>query len=130
MNRSVVVGLVLIFAMTTKSFGYISGIAIQTDKASSMSVYVNGKLYNKQPGKFVRIKSIPGVFRIQVKVFNPHDKIWYIVRKDIKAEKGIEQVYNVVFAPGKRPVLVAGKKYPVYTKYFLNPVLYNKNPIG
>jgi hypothetical protein len=62
-------------------------------------------------------------------VFNPYDRIWYLVRKDIKAEKGYEQVYNVIFSPGKKPQLQAGRRYPVYSKYFLNPALYNKHPI-
>jgi hypothetical protein len=129
MKNVVAVGLVLIFAAATDCFAYISGIAIQSEQSSNMSVYVNGKLYNKQPGRFVRIKSTPGLFHIQVKVFNPYDRIWYLVRKDIKAEKGYEQVYNVIFSPGKKPQLQAGRRYPVYSKYFLNPALYNKHPI-
>jgi|GEM_PF-602380 len=130
MKKLLVAGLVLMLLSVNETFGYNSGIAIQTEKSSNMSVYVNGKLYNKQPGKFVRIKSTAGLFHIQVRVLNPYDKVWYIVRKDIKAVKGYEQFYRVVFAPGKKPQLQAGRKYPVYSKYFLNPVLYNKHPVS
>lgn len=109
-------------------FAYSSSIAIQTEKSSSMQVYVNGKLYNKQPEKFVRIKSNPGLFKIEVKVLNPYDKEWYMVRKDVRVEKGFEFYYKIEFAEGKRPELKAIRRYPVYSHYFLNPALYNRHP--
>lgn len=109
-------------------FGYSSTIAIQTEKNSAMQVYVNGKLYNKQPNSFVRIKSNAGLFKLQVKVLNPYDKEWYMVRKEVRIEKGFEFYYKVEFAEGKRPQLKAIRRYPVYTHYFLNPALYYKHP--
>lgn len=127
--KKLLIAVLLVFSMS-RSFAYISGIAIQTENSSNMSVYVNGKLYNKHPGKFVRIKSLPGLFHIEVKVLNPYDKVWYIVRKDIKVQKGYELYYKMVFARNKRPQIQAVKRYPVYTKYFLNPMLYNKHPIS
>lgn len=121
----------LLLAITSSSaFAYISGIAIQTDNASDMQVYVNGKLYNKNPEKFVRIKSQPGLFHLEVRVLNPFDKVWYIVKKDIRVEKGYEFYYKMVFEDGARPQIQEVKKYPVYTKYFLKPTLYNKHPIA
>lgn len=114
--------------MSTQASAYISGIAIQAENSSTMQVYVNGKLYNKQPGSFVRIRSLPGLFHIEVKVLNPYDKKWYLVRKDITVEKGFEFYYKMVFAKGQRPQIQAVKKYPVYSRYFLNPILYNRNP--
>lgn len=128
MKKIVVASLLAVFSFP--AFAYISGIAIQTDASSEMQVYVNGKLYNKQPGKFVRIRSLPGTFHIQVKVLNPYDKQWYIVKKDIKVEKGYEFYYKMVFSRGRRPSIQAVKRYPVYSKYFLNPALYNRNPIS
>jgi hypothetical protein len=121
---------ILTTMMSIQAHGYISGIAIQTEKTSSMQVYVNGKLYNKQLSKFVRIKSLPGLFHLEVKVLNPYDKTWYIVRKDIRVENGYELYCKMIFAKGKRPTIQAIKKYPVYSKYFLNPVLYNQHPIS
>ncbi len=125
-----VIVLLLLAAISNYAHAYISGIAIQTDKSSDIQVYVNGKLYNKTPGKFVRIKSQPGLFHLEVKVLNPYDRTWYIVRKDVTVEKGFEFYYKMVFARGQRPRIQEVKKYPVYTKYFLNPSLYNKNPIA
>jgi hypothetical protein len=120
----------LLIALSWQAQAYISGIAIQTEKSSNLQVYVNGKLYNKQPGKFVRIKSLPGLFHIEVKVFNPYDKTWYVIRKDVTVEKGYEVRYKMIFAKGKKPQLQVVDKYPVYTKYFLNPSLYNRHPIS
>jgi hypothetical protein len=128
--KTVVLGFIFSMVFSSASYAYISGIAIQSEKSSNMSVYVNGKLYNKQPGKFVRIKSLPGLFHVQVKVFNPQDKVWYILRKDIRVEKGYEFYYKVVFAKNRRPELQEVRRYPVYSKYFLNPMLYNRNPIS
>ena len=120
----------LLIVISYNANAYISGIAIQTEKSSNMQVYVNGKLYNKQPGKFVRIKSLPGLFHVEVKVLNPYDKRWYIVRKDITVDKGFEMYYKVIFTKGKSPQLNEIRKYPVYSRYFLNPTLYNQHPIS
>lgn len=121
--------LITLLAMSTcYAFAYSSTIAIQTEKSSSMQVYINGKLFNKQPENFVRIKSNAGLFKVEVKVLNPYDKVWYMVRKDVRVEKGFEFYYKIEFAEGRRPELKAIRRYPVYSHYFLNPALYNKHP--
>jgi hypothetical protein len=127
--KNVVVAVFLLM-ISSPSFCYISGIAIQTEKTSNMQVYVNGKLYNKQLSKFVRIKSLPGLFHVEVKVLNPYDKAWYVVRKDITVDRGYELYYRMVFKRGQKPRIQEIKKYPVYSKYFLNPMLYNQHPIS
>jgi hypothetical protein len=119
----------LLFA-SVELMAYDSGIAVQTEKGTTMQVYVNGKLYNKQPGKFLRVRSTPGLFHLEVKVLNPWNKQWYIVRKDIRVEKGYEFQYKVVFVNRGKPELKEVKKYPMYSKYFLNTNLYNKHPIA
>jgi hypothetical protein len=121
---------VLLAIVSNYAHAYISGIAIQTEKRSNMQVYVNGKLYNKSPEKFVRIKSKPGLFHVEVKVLNPYDHNWHLVRIDIKVEKGYEFYYKMVFAKGKKPEIHEVRRYPVYTKYFLNPMLYNRHPVS
>lgn len=129
MKRLIVVALLLVGSIQS-SFAYISGFAIQTDKNSTFQVYVNGRLQSGQPKSFVRIKSNPGMYHVKVKVLNPHDKEWYILRKDIRVTKGYEFYYKVDFSKGKRPVLQLVKRYPVYSRYFSNPSLYNKHPVG
>ena len=126
-----VMGTVLIMLFFSfSSFAYLSGIAIQSERKSNMQVYVNGKLYNKQPGNFVRILSKPGLFHLRVKVLNPFDKEWYMVHKDIRVEKGYEFYYKIVFKKGISPRIQEIKKYPVYSTYFLNPTFYNRHPIS
>lgn len=125
--KTVLLGALLLVTAYTAN-AYISGIAIQTDKSSNMQVYVNGKLFNKQPGNFVRIKSKPGLFHVKVKVLNPHDNVYYVVNKDIRVEKGYEFFYKMIFEKGKRPRIQEIRRYPVYSKYFLNPILYNRHP--
>lgn len=125
--------LIFLFVLTTVScsaFAYISGIAIQTDKNSSMQVYINGQLRGTQTKSFVRIKSNPGLYKVMVKVLNPHDKEWYVLRKDVRVTRGYEFYYKVDFTQGKRPVLQLVKRYPVYSHYFLNPNMYNKHPVS
>jgi len=119
-----------LLASSCSLFAYDSGIAVQTEKGTTMQVYVNGKLFNKQPGKFVRVRSTPGLFHLEIKVLNPWNKIWYIVRKDIRVDKGFEFQYKVVFINKTKPELREIKKYPVYSKYFLNPGLYNRLPVS
>lgn len=121
--------ILIVSALSNPIYAYISGIAIQADRNSSMQVYINGKLYNKHPGSFVRIPSKPGIFHVQVKVLNPYDKDWYLVRKDIRVEKGYEFYYKIIFSKGQRPRIEALKRYRVYSRYFLNPKLYNQHPI-
>jgi hypothetical protein len=35
-----------------------------------------------------------------------------------------------VFTNRQKPALVEVKRNPVYSKYFLNPVLYNRHPVA
>lgn len=128
--KGLFVGVFLGMVMVSPAYAYISAIAIQTDASSTMQVYVNGKLYNKRPGQFVRIKSKPGLFHVEVKVLNPFDKRWYMVKKDITVEKGYEFYYRMEFISGRRPRITEVKRYPVYSRYFLNPSLYNKHHIS
>ena len=125
----VVIFVFLLFC-SIASQAYISGIAIQTDRSSIMQVYINGRLYNKQPGKFVRIASKPGLYHVKVKVLNPYNRETYLIKKDIWVEKGYEFYYKIVFVKNQRPTIQAVKRYPVYSRYFLNPMLYNKHPIS
>lgn len=127
--KRVFFGLIL-FLMLAPAYAYLSAISIQTHKASSMQVFVNGKLYNRTPEKFVRIRSNPGIYHIQVKVLNPYDKEWYMLRSRIRVDRGFEFFYKVVFAPDAKPKLIAVRQYPVYSRYFINPDLYNRHPVG
>jgi len=127
--KQLVVVLILV-ASFNSAFAYISGISIQTDKNSTLQVYINGKLRTAQSKSFVRIRSNPGLFHVMVKVLNPNDKEWYVLRKDVRVTKGYEFFYKVDFSKGKRPVLQLVKRYPVYSHYFLNPGLYNKHPVS
>ena len=127
--KSAAVGFVFLI-ISISSFGYISGIAIQTEKSSNMQVYVNGKLYNRVPGNFVRVKSQPGLFHVEVKVLNPYNKTWYLVKKDIWVEKGLEFYYKVVFKKNQQPELKEIRRYPVFSQYFLNSSLYNRHPVS
>jgi len=122
-----VFAIVLLFC-SLSSYAYISGIAIQTDRHVSMQVTINGKVINKEPESFVRIKSQPGLFHLQLKVLNPDNKIWYVIHRDVKVEKGLEFFYKVTFGPDGRPIFKLIKEYPVYSKYFLNPSMYNQHP--
>ena len=119
----------LLMISSFQLFGYDSGIAVVTEKGSHMQVYVNGKLYNKNPGSFVRVKSTPGLFHVEVRIMDTNTRKWYTVKKDIRAEKGFELKYKVVFRNSK-PELVELQKYPIYSKYFLNPSLYNKHSVS
>jgi hypothetical protein len=109
---------------------YVSGISIQTEKNSAMQVYVNGKLRNTEGKSFVRIKGNPGLYHVAVKVLNPYDKEWYMLRKTVRVTKGYDFYYKVNFTKGRQPFLELVKRYPVYSKFFLNPSLYNKHPIS
>jgi hypothetical protein len=118
--------LIMVLGISSAAWAYDSGIALVTEEGMSMQVFVNGKLYNKHPGKFVRVRSSSGLFHIEVKVMNPANKKWYTTRKDIRAEKGFELQYKVIFV-NSRPQIVEVKKYPIYSRYFLNPTLYNRH---
>src|SRR5262245_35785504 len=122
--------LVLLLVSSLHVLAYDSGIAVQTEKNTTMQVSVNGKLYNKQPGKYVRVRSTPGLFHLEVKVLNAWNKQWYIVRKDVRINKGYEFQYKVVFVNKNRPELVEVSRYPVYSRYYLNMGLYNIHPVS
>jgi hypothetical protein len=124
------IGCVLVFAfISTSCAAYISGIAIQSEKGSNIQVFVNGKLYNKRPEKFVRIRSTPGLFHIELRVFNTYFREWQVVKKDVRLKKGYDTYYRVVFVNHKAALLEV-KRYPIYSKYFSNPALYNRHPVS
>lgn len=119
----------LVFVLASlASYSYDSGIALTTEKGYSMQVYVNGKLFNKEPGKFVRVRSTPGLFHVEVRLYNAADKKWYFLKKEIRAEKGFELQYKISFV-NSEPQMIEVQKYPVYSKYFLNPSLYNRHSV-
>ena len=121
--------IVVMSMLSLSSYAYIGGIAIQSDKHASMQVTVNGKVYNKQPGSFVRIKSQPGLFHLQLKIWSAQNKAWYVLHRDVRVHKGLEYFYKVEFAANGKPVFRLEREYPVYSKYFWNPALYTKSPI-
>ena len=123
-------GLVFILALTISAVqASSSAIAIQAEKNSSMQVYINGKLLNANAKSFVRVRSNAGLLRVELKVLNPHDKVWYVIRKDVHAEKGYEFYYKVLFPKNKRPILELVKRYPVFNSYFNASSLY-KYPVA
>lgn len=122
--------LMLLLAGSSAAMAYDSGIAVLTDKSTTMRVYVNGKLINKQSGHYIRTRSTPGLFHLEVKVRNPWNQQWYIVKKDVRVDKGFEFQYKIVFVNRTWPELKEIKRYPVYSKYYLYPNLYNRHPIS
>jgi len=121
--------LLLLVAVPLFSSAFTSGIAFETAKNSSMQVVVNGKICNASAKTFVRVKSNPGLYHVEITVLNPHDKVWYKVRKDVRVEKGFEFYYKVVFEKNKRPTIEFIKRYPSFYNYY-NPAVIYKNPIA
>jgi hypothetical protein len=122
--------LMFLLASSTAALAYDSGIAVLTDKSTTMRVYINGKLISKQSGNYIRTRSSPGLFHLEVKVLNPWNQQWYVVKKDVRIDKGLEFQYKIVFVNRTWPELKEIKRYPVYSKYYLYPNLYNRHPIA
>lgn len=118
----------LLMLLSFSCSGYLSGIAIENNAGSKMQVFINGKQYSKKSDKFVRVRSSPGVLHVELRVFNKFIGQWQVVRKDVRLTRGYDSYFKVVFV-NRRPVLKEMKKYPVYSKYYLNQALYNKHPI-
>ena len=108
-------------------FAYTSGIAISSDKSVVVQVFVNGKLYNKTPSHFIRIKSTEGLFHLRVKILNVRDHTWQEINQSVSISKGFEYQYTVVQKEGKMPELSHVKRYPIYSRYFLDYALYTRS---
>jgi hypothetical protein len=124
MKRVIFIFLLNVIFFSASAF--CSGLAFQTEKNSTMRVIINGKLCNTTAKSFVRVASNAGLFHVEIKVLNPYDKVWYVVRKDVTIEKGYDFYYKVDFQKGKRPVLTLVKRYPVFNRDYSNPFLINK----
>lgn len=120
--------IVVLFACA-QARAYDSGIAIQSDKDVSLIVFVNGKLYNKHPDHLVRVRSTAGSFHLEVKVHDHKTNKLYSIKKNIVVKKGYEIKFRLEFS-GSLPVLRETHSYPIYSKYFLRPSLYNKHYIS
>lgn len=121
--------LMILFVLLFSSFlvnTYTSGIAISTSRSSVVQVFVNGKLYNKAPSNFIRIRSTEGTFHLKVKILNLQSRTWQEVVKTVHITKGFEYYFSIVEQEGKKPQLSQIKRYPIYSKYFLNYSLYTK----
>jgi hypothetical protein len=124
--KSVVLSVVL-FAASHLLFAYTSGIAISSDKSVVVQVFINGKLYNKVPSHFIRIKSTEGLFHLRVKILNLRQHTWQEVRQTVRITKGFEYQYTIVQKEGKSPELRQTKRYPIYSRYFLDYSLYSRS---
>lgn len=123
-------GVVIIFLVLficTKAQAYTSGIAISAVRKSELvQVFVNGKLYNKTPSNFIRIKSTQGTFHLRVKILNVQTRETHEIVQTIKISKGFEYYYEIKYEQGKAPKLIQMKRYPIYSRYFLDYGLYTK----
>ncbi len=122
-----IVLLVLLVVSTHLLFAYTSGIAISSDKSVVVQVFVNGKLYNKVPSNFIRIKSTEGVFHLRVKILNLQAHTLQEVKCTVHITKGFEYQYAIVQKEGKPPELRQTKRYPIYSRYFLDYGLYTRS---
>jgi hypothetical protein len=127
MKRLIFISLLAVLPVSSRAFS--SGLAFQTEKNSSMQVVVNGKICNASAKTFVRVKSNPGLYHVEITVLNPYDKVWYKIRKDVNVEKGFEFYYKIVFEKNKRPSVEFISRYPSFYNYY-NPVLPYRNPIA
>jgi hypothetical protein len=119
-----VVAVVLLVVCCHWATAYTSGMAFISDKSVVMQVYVNGKLYNKNASNFIRIKSTEGLFHLRVKILNLKDRTWHEITQSIRISKGFEYQFSVVRKEGKKLELHQIKRYPVYSRYFLDYTLY------
>lgn len=116
--------LILACLLARVAFGYTSGIAISTGGTSVIQVFVNGKLCNKSPEKYVRIKAPAGTFHVRVKLLNIKNGRWQEWEQTISIDRGFEHQFTVVQPVGKTPQLTQIKRYPIYSEYYLNYSLY------
>jgi hypothetical protein len=126
MRRGILIAF-LIFVFSTTVQAYTSGIAISAVRKSEVvQVFVNGKLYNKTPSNFIRIKSTQGTFHLRVRIFDIHTRQKHEVVQTIRVSKGFEYYYEIKHAEGKLPKLIQIKRYPIYSRYFLDYGLYTR----
>ena len=121
--------LMILFVLLFSSFlvnAYTSGIAISTNKSSVVQVFINGKLYNKSPSNFIRIRSTEGTFHLKVKILNLQNRTWQEVIKTVRIAKGFEYYFSIIEQEGKKPELSQTKRYPIYSRYFLDYSLYTR----
>lgn len=119
--------IVLVLFMCAKAQAYTSGIAISAVRKSELvQVFVNGKLYNKTPSNFIRIKSTQGTFHLRVKILNIHTRERQEIVQTIKISKGFEYYYEIKYEQGKASKLIQMKRYPIYSRYFLDYGLYTR----
>jgi hypothetical protein len=121
-----VIILLLLIITSPILFAYTSGIAISSNKSTLVQVFVNGKLYNKAPSNFIRIRSTAGTFHLKVKILNLHTRTWQEVVKTVHIVKGFEYYFSIIEKEGKKPELSQTKRYPIYSRYFLDYSLYTR----
>ncbi|NBP67388.1 MAG: hypothetical protein EBR30_04365 [Cytophagia bacterium] len=126
MRRGILI-VFLIFVFSIAVHAYTSGIAISAVRKSEVvQVFVNGKLYNKTPSNFIRIKSTQGTFHLRVRILDIHTRQKQEVVQTIRISKGFEYYYEIKHTEGKLPKLIQIRRYPIYSRYFLDYGLYTR----
>lgn len=117
----------LFLLLCNQTQAYTSGIAISAVRKSEVvQVFVNGKLYNKTPSNFIRIKSTQGVFHLRIKILNLTTQERLEINQTIRISKGFEYFYEIRHSEGEKPQLVQKRRYPIYSRYFLDYGLYTR----
>lgn len=121
----------LLILLHTAAQAYTSGIAISAvSKSEVVQVFVNGKLYNKTPSNFIRIKSTQGTFHLRVKILNIHTRQTQEIVQTIRISKGFEYYYEIKHEAGRIPQLIQIRRYPIYSRYFLDYGLYTRGSVS
>lgn len=130
MKRGALVVFLLILIHASAQ-AYTSGIAIcAVSKSEVVQVFVNGKLYNKTPSNFIRIKSTQGTFHLRVKILNVNTRQSQEIVQTIKISKGFEYYYEIKQLEGRAPQLIQMRRYPIYSRYFLDYGLYTRGSVS
>ena len=109
------------------AFGY-SIINCHAQNGTSIQVYLNGHLVNKQPNEAVRVRSSKGCNSIIIKVFEKSG-LAFFVQKDLSVEMGYE-FYLKVDSDECGSAITISTRYPLFSNYLYNKNLYASQNIS
>ena len=125
--RTIILVILLTCASLVSARASTSVISIQSDRVLNLRVFVNGKLYNSKPDCLVRISSQTGLYHLEIRAFHTVSHRWYTIEHDVRTERGLEYCFSINWDNTSGVKLQTRGRYPVYSRYYLNPSLYNKH---
>lgn len=127
--KKILLATMLVAFASSASYSNYSMLNCSAERGTTIQVYHNGKLINKNPNEVVRLKSKGGCNSIFIVVFNESEGSHFSVQRDIDVESGYE-MYFTISSNDCGSYISTSRRYPLLNSYLYSKKLYARRYIS